>query len=596
MQASGAQRDFGLVRQDRIGSVLVLVLAHPPVNTLTGPVQQALLAALDEAAADATISAVILRGEGRCFSAGADIREAGQVGRMAELARLCRRVEGFPRPVIAALHGTALGAGCELALAAHYRIANAAAILGLPEVGLGLLPGGGATQRLPRLIGAEQALRLLTSGLPLRAPDALAMGLVDRVVSENLGEAALAMALDALPIRPSSEVRAGLRDMVAHQAAVTAARLGNKGNPLPAPGRIIDCVEAAGVLPFEMGLAMEAVAFEDLAASSEAQGLRHAFLAERRALSPPVEVAGRPLPDLAAVAIWGAGEMAPDLAFQALNAGLRVTLCDRDRVRLAEALGRVAALQEQAVAQGRKTEDARDAEWARLSSGLGVEALAGADLVLLAEPGPMPAGLACAGLGAASGPGMAGVTVPAGPGDLAELSIGAGVAPVVLGHLVALGRRLGWRVVAVGPGGPVELGLRLALEAAEQHLVAQGHAAEAVQAALTAFGMGVLARGLPPMPKGGMALVQTCLAAMAAEGARMLADGRARRPCDIDAVALLSGLVPRWRGGPMFLADQRGLLVLRADLRKHAAPVFAVSAVLDGLIADGKRFADLDAV
>jgi 3-hydroxyacyl-CoA dehydrogenase len=169
------------------------VLAHPPVNTLTGPVQQALMAALDAVEADGTIAAVILRGEGRTFSAGADIREAGQGLRRAELAALCRRIEAFPRPVIAALHGTALGAGCEVALAAHYRIASAAAMLGLPEVGLGLLPGGGATQRLPRLVGAEVALQVMLGGAPLRAAEALVVGLVDRVVAENLGEAALAM-------------------------------------------------------------------------------------------------------------------------------------------------------------------------------------------------------------------------------------------------------------------------------------------------------------------------------------------------------------------------------------------------------------------
>ena len=588
-----------------IGSVAVLVLAHPPVNTLSGPLVQAVSQALDKVAADPAIQAVILRGEGRCFSAGADIREAGQVARMAELGALCRKVETLAKPVIAALHGTALGAGMELALAAHYRIANAAAILGLPEVGLGLLAAAGATQRLPRLVGAQQALRLLISGLPVRATEALALGLIDRVVTEGLGEAALAMAQEGLPTRPTAMLGMGLRDAVAYQAAVAAAGAADKGNPLPAPARIIECVEAAALLPFEMGLVLEQTAFADLTATPEAHGLHHAFVAERMALMPAAEIAGRTLPQLATLGIWGAEDPAADLALQALTAGLRVSLCDPDRARLADALGRIAAMQEQMVVAGQMTEDTRDAAWARLSSGFGAEALAGADLALL-SPGQsatdLPAGLPLVTMGAAGA--GAGITVPEATGGLAELSVARDATLDQIERLAALGRRLGWRVVTVGPGGPVELGLRLALDAAEQHL-ARSTPPEVIAAAFAAFGMGQA--GLPPPPRlspkamrAGRVLVQTCLAALAAEGTRMLADGRARRPCDIDAVALFCGLMPRWHGGPMFQADQRGLLVLRADLRKLASdpdvaePVFAVSPLLDDMIAEAKRFADLD--
>jgi 3-hydroxyacyl-CoA dehydrogenase len=591
----GVGTDPGLVRFDRTGSVAVLVLAHPPVNTLTGPVQAALLAALQVVEADASISAVILRGEGRVFSAGVDIREAGQAARRAELAALCRRVEEFPRPVIAALHGTALGAGCELALAAHYRIANASAVLGLPEVGLGLVPGAGATQRLPRLVGAEAALQVMLSGAPLRAAEALVLGLVDRVVSENLGEAALAMAVEGLGPRPTRDRREGFRDMLAYQAAVARARAVHKFSPLPAPARIIDCIEAAALLPYDMGLAMEATAFEDLAATPQAHGLRHAFQAERRALQPPAldqTGAGQALPVVQTLGVWGAGDPATALAHQALAAGLGVVLCDESRPRLADALGRIAALQDQAVAAGHLTEDARDSAWAHLSSAMTVQALAGLDLIVRAEGLDLPQ---AAVLGAAAGPGDVGITVPEGAGGLAELSCGAAAVPDLIARLVALGRRLQWRVVTVGPGGPVELGLRLALDAAERHLMATGQTPEAVTAALRAFGLGgPVTSALPAMPRGGGTIVQACLAAMAAEGARMLADGRARRPCDIDSVALLSGLVPRWQGGPMFLADQRGLMVLRADLRKWDDPVFAVPDLLDALIADGRRFGDLD--
>jgi 3-hydroxyacyl-CoA dehydrogenase len=257
------------------------------------------------------------------------------------------------------------------------------------------------------------------------------------------------------------------------------------------------------------------------------------------------------------------------------------------------------------------TEDLRDAAWARLSSSQTPEALLGRDLVLLAPEEidramgggatpivALPDGLPCAVMGAVAASDDlcgAGLTVPEAAGGLAELSFDATAAPDLILRLVALGRRLNWRVVTVGAGGPVELGLRLALEDAEQHLLAEGQTPEAIAAALKAFGLGAgLLRHLPPMPHGGRAIVQTCLAALAAEGGRMLQDGRARRPCDIDAVALMSGLIPRWHGGPMYLADQRGLLVLRADLRKLASPVFAVPQVLDDLISEGQKFADLD--
>ena len=232
--------------------------------------------------------------------------------------------------------------------------------------------------------------------------------------------------------------------------------------------------------------------------------------------------------------------------------------------------------------------------------GTSAEALAGVDLVLMA-PGQGYEGLPrvpVAVMGSVlSG---AGLTVPEGKGGLAELAIGEGATSEQMGGggapLVALGRRLGWRVVAAGPGGPIELGLRLAQDEAEQQLLLT-HPPEVVAAALAAFGMGqAWSTKVPPMPRGGRALIQTCLAALAAEGARMLEDGRARRPSDVDTVALLSGLIPRWHGGPLFQADQRGLLVLRADLRKlGGAGIFAVPQVLDDLIAEGQRFADLEA-
>lgn len=601
-----------LLRQERFGAVEVLVLANPPLNTLSPGLVAALMAALGRIAGDASARAVILRGEGRGFSSGADLQETGLLSARAALAELCLAIEGFDRPVIAALHGAVLGAGCELALACHYRVAHQSAGLGLPEVGLGLVPGAGSTQRLPRLIGAEQALRLLLTGLAVPAPEALALGLVDRVVPGALGEAALALAQEMPPPRPTCQLRQGLRDMGAWQAALAHARAVDHGSPLPAGARIIACVEAAALLPFDRGLLLEAAAFEDLAATPQARGLRHAILAERQALKPPVEVAGQSLPPIGHLGLWGAEEATVALALQALAAGLRVRLCDPDRARLTEGLRRIAAAQEQAVAQGSRSEEARDEDWARLSSGFGAGDLAGSDLILLARPptdlpadllANLPSDIPQALIGALPAPPgslQAALTLPEGASGLCELSLVPGAPPGLILPLLALGRRLAWRLVSAGPGGPIELGLRLALEAAETALAQDDPTASVPQtlsSALLAYGFGPAGFGAasrpPQMPPGGLALAQACLAALAAEGARMLADGRARSAADIDTVALLSGLMPRWQGGPMFQADQRGLLVLRAELRKRAAPVFAPPPLLDDLISAGRSFADV---
>ena len=601
--ADQAAGEAVVVRHERTGEVMVLVLAHPPVNALSQAVRQALADGLMEAEADPEVRAIVIRGEGRGFSAGADIAEFGRVSQTIGLGELCRRIEACAKPVIAALHGTALGGGLEIALAAHYRIADAQAMLGLPEVNLGLLPGAGGTQRLPRLIGAPEALRIMLGGAPIRAAAALALGMIDRVVEGGLTEAALAMAQEGLRPRRSGEATQGLRDAAGNQAAVNAARVGQKGNRLPAPLRIIECVEAAGLLPLAQGLAVERTAFEDLVDTPEAAGLRHAFFTERRAALPPQAVAAKAVGPIATLGIWGADDMAADLAFQALSAGMRVALAAPGRAALVAGLERIAARQEQAVVAGQMTEDARDADWARLTSTLATDPLAGAELVLIAAGAePLPEALdavAQAAIGAAmaeGGPDVA-ITVPDAAGGMAELSLAPAAVPDVVARVVALARRLGWRLVFAGPGGPIELHLRQALSAAVTHLEASGVAREVVTAALAAYGMGSGPRSyLPPMPPGGAAVVACALAAMAAEGARMLDEGRALRPLEIDAVALLSGLLPRWEGGPMFQADRRGLLVLRADLRQRAvaSPLFQPAALIDRLIADGRNFASLN--
>ena len=600
----------GLVRVDRIGDVAVLVLCHPPVNALSADLRQALAIAFQQAFSDAEIIAVVLRGDGKGFSAGADIAEFGKATsphpQAPDLGGLCQLIENAPKPVIAAIHGMALGGGLELALAAHYRVAQASAQLGTPEVKLGLLPGAGGTQRLPRLIGAAEALRLMLTGAPVAAPQALALGLIDRCVEHGLTETALAMANDGLVPRRSCDMRRGMRDMSAYQAAVTAARAttAQAGDTMPAPARIVDLVDAAALLPFAQGLIAEQAAFGDLVATPQAAGLRYAFFTERRASLPPQPVAAKGIAPINILGLWDVGDMTADLAFQALSAGMHVVWAAPDRASLVQALGRTAALQEQAVVAGTITQDIRDADWARLTTGKTALSLTVADLVLTASDAaeltlPDPVLQAAIGVVAAqAGPAIA-VTVPMAAGGLAELSLQPNAAPDVVARLMALARRLNWRLAFAGPGGPIELHLRQALALAVDHLGTQGIDPATLAAILAhqGIGTGTPTNTTPTLgPQTVAQVTTTCLAALAAEGARMVQDGRARRPLDVDAVALLGGLMPRWMGGPMFQADQRGLLVLRQDLRQRSAtaPVFAPPALLDDLISASQTFASLN--
>lgn len=570
------------LRQERIGTVLVLTMDNPPVNALAHPLRAALSEALTSAASDDGIHGILLRAEGRAFSAGADIAEFGQPPRAPLLTDLCNQIEASPKPVIAALQGVALGGGMELALAAHHRVAEAGARMGLPEVALGLLPGAGGTQRLPRLIGATEALRLILSGKPVTAAEALALGLLDQVVegAEALQAAALALAAAApAPPRPTRARTDGLRDAVAYQAAITAARRKLGPAPLPAPPRIIDCVEAAHLLPFDQGLAFERAAFTDLVSSPESAALRHAFFAERRAETVPPALAAVPPQPIGHIGLWSLGPMGAGLALRALRAGLRLTSAEADRTALVAALEPLAALIEAEVAAGRLTPEARDADWARLTPAVGSGPLAGLDAVIGADGWPdlHPQAVLLV-------PGGDGLHHPglhlAAKAALAELAAGPGVAPRTLATALALLRRLGLRAVLTGPGPGIGASVLRAGQAAADWLMARGQATG---------GLGAYGLSAPTASDATAATIDRCLGAMAAEGFRLLAQGTARRPADIDAVLIGAHGFARHHGGPMFQAGRRGLLVLRRDLRIWAEEdaLWSPPALLDDLIRDG---------
>ena len=596
------------VHLSRRGGVLVIALAHHPVNALSAELRAGVLAGL-AAAGDPEIKAVVIASDIAQFSAGTDLAELGRKDAGFGLAQLCAAVEDFPKPVVVAINGNAMGGGLELALAAHARVAEDKAHLGLPEVSLGILPSAGATQRLPRIVGAAAALKILLETAPLSAAQALAVGLLDQVVETGLRDAAcaLALALSAAPPRRSSERRDGLRDPLAYQAALTVARKHFANARLPAPGRAIDCIEAAQILPLDQGLAYERAAFDDLVQTPEALGLQHAFMAERRALLPPADLLGLTPPILAHLAIWGGGDLAAGVVVQALGAGLRVTLVEPRREMLVPTLEKIAARQELAVAERRLTAAARDADWARLTSTLAPEALMGADLILTApealalpsDPGRAPV-IVLGGMAARASAGRVALQPALAAGLAAELSAGVGAEPDLRLLGLALARRLGWRVLFTGPGGPLDRRLRLALSAAIAGLEAQGLPRAVIAAALASYGLGVGEKApQPAAPPERDQVLSACLAAMANQGARLLSEGVARRPLDVDAAAIMGGLFPRWQGGPMFQADKRGLLVMRADLRHRAelAPqIYAPDALFDRLIGEGRDFNGLNRV
>ncbi len=604
--AAGAQ----VHRKDRDG-LAWLELDAPPLNALSSALRAALLQAVVAAEADPEVRGIVISAAGRTFPVGADIREFDAPPQGPDLGALCDRIETCAKPVVAALHGTVLGGGLELALAAHGRVALATARLGLPEVTLGLLPGAGGTQRLPRMIGAEQALRLMLTGRPVSAAEALALGLLDQVVEGRLAAAAVAeqARLAALPALPRTRDRQeGLRDGLVYQRVVAEARRGLSEHRLPAPGRIVDCVEAAQLLPFDAGRAFEAAAFGDLLDSAESQALRHVFFAERRA-ARFAEARLEPRPTLLPLRRIGVlGATQAELAFPLLQAGLEVVLVDPNRGRLVQGLEHLAALQEQAVADGRMTPSRRDEDWARLGSALGAAALADCGAVLVAEPGLLPEAMEATAMGtllaligrgavdpADRGADLVGLR-PAGA-RLAELVVGPDTAPVQVLQAQALARLLGLAVLRCAVPGGVVARVVAAGRAAVAHLLAQGETPGAVASALTGFGLAQLVpEGAAPEGPPGREVVPRVLSAMANEGARLLGHGLIDSAAEIDFAMVSAQAFPRWEGGPMYWADRRGLLILRRDLEQWAEEspeIWGITPVLARLAGKGARFASL---
>ncbi|MBP6542915.1 MAG: enoyl-CoA hydratase/isomerase family protein, partial [Piscinibacter sp.] len=378
---------FPPVTTRRSGKVLVVSVDNPPVNALGVDVRRGLVAAINAAEADDAVAAVLLVGAGRNFIAGADIREFGQPPQPPALPDVCNRIEACSKPVIAALHGAALGGGLEVALAAHYRLAVNGAKLGLPEVQLGLMPGAGGTQRAPRLIGAAPALELMLIGRHVGAQEALTLGLVDRLgrsddtLAEGLAYAQELLASGA-PVRRTRDAQ-GLADRDASRAALDAARadVAAKSRALFSPLKIVDAVEAALDRPFDEGLRLERTLFLQCIDSPQRAGLIHAFFAEREVVKAPETLTAQPRP-LASAGVIGGGTMGAGIAVAMLDAGMTVTMVERDEDSLARGRANVENVYDSLVAKGRLSAEAKAAVMARFTGATAYDALSQVDIVV----------------------------------------------------------------------------------------------------------------------------------------------------------------------------------------------------------------------
>ncbi len=677
------------------GDVAVMVLDHPPVNALSAALRRAVKDALDIVMADPAIRAGVIACAGRTFVAGADIGEfdaAPAATPTISTVDLCALLDAAPKPVAAALFGTALGGGFELALACHARIMAPDGWVGLPEVRIGLIPGAGGTQRVPRLAGAMAALDLVTTGRHVDADEALRLGLVDEIATDFQAEAVLrARALAEAGHWPRSRNGAPPPlDRAAFDAAVAA--VGKKARGAIAPAAAAKAIGWSLDLPFEEAMALERKTFAELRAGAQSRALRHMFRADRLAARP--EGRAQPWP-VRNVGVVGGGTMGSGIAIAMADAGLSVTLVEvsDDAVRAAQ--GRIHAVYDRQVKGGRLGAAAREERLGRIGFARDLAALADSDLVIEAVVEQMAvkqdvfrrlSGIVRRDTVLASNTSyldidqMADVVdapervlglhffSPAHVMKLLEIVRAPRTLPEALATGLALARRVGkqpvvagicdgfignrifarWRRhcdfaledgalpaevdaamegygFAMGPYAVADLaGLDIGWATRKRQAATRDPAARYVPIAdwiceLGRFGQKTGAgyylhadgkrsvdpvvtalverasaeRGIIRRPVPAAEIAQRVHAAMVDEGARILAEGIARRPSDIDVVLVHGYGYPAWRGGPMHEADIIGIpeMLQRAEALGDRG---GAAGLLREMAAGGKRFADLN--
>jgi 3-hydroxyacyl-CoA dehydrogenase len=506
--------------------VAVIRIDNPPVNALSNDVIAGLRQEVAAAAANPAAHAIVIVGAGRTFVAGADIKGLegmawGDMSGAPDMHDTFKLIEDCGKPVVMAMHGTALGGGLELAMAGHYRVATADARLGQPEVNLGIIPGAEGTQRLPRLVGVEKALEMCVSGRPITAQDALNIGLIEWIVEGDLVGGAIALAREKADRHGAPPRTRDRTDKLPPPEALPAmldagrALAAKTKRHLEAPRIVVDAIAAAATMPFEDGRLRERELFFECARSEQAKALIYAFFAERAVAKVP----GLPAeaPPVKSVAIVGAGTMGGGIAMACANAGLDVTLTDTDQAQVDKGLSTITKNYETSVTRGRLTaDDVRD-RMARIAARPGEESFADADVVIEAvfenmavkqdifrrlDAGTKPGCILATNTSTldidaiASATSRPGAVVglhffsPANVMRLVEIVRGRETAPATVGAALGLAKKLGKVGVVVGNGfGFVGNRLMLPYMYEAQFLAEEGASPQQVDKVLTDFGM-----------------------------------------------------------------------------------------------------------
>ena len=684
----------GSVDLARDNDVAIITIENPPVNALKHDVRAGLIEALKQVK-DPAIKAVVLTGVGRAFSAGADISEFGKPLNPPGLHEVIVTIEAMPKPVVAAIHGTALGGGLELALACHYRVANRGARVGLPEIKLGILPGAGGTQRLPRLIGPEKGLEAIVSGDMIAADRALALGIVDAVLDGELVPAAVDFARNAVGksiklVRDREDKIASARaNPAAYEEA--AAKIVGRARGRRAQTACVESVRNAFSLPFDDGLAREQALFRELVVSDESRAQRHIFFAEREAARVPDMPASTSARPFARATVIGAGTMGGGIAMSFANAGIPVSIIETGADLLQKGLDRIVANYRTTISRGRLTQAEMDKRMNLISGKVGLDAVAEADVVIEAVFEEMdlkkqifgeldrkarPGTLLATNTSTLDVDAIARSTKrpqdvlgthffsPANVMRLLEIVRGKATSHEALVTAIALGRKIGKVPVVVGNCDGFVGNRMLARRSIEsERLLLEGALPHEVDAAVVEFGFpmgpfamsdlagldvswrirrarGARAEIADPLCEAGrygqktgkgyylyqsgsrtpapdpeveqiivqaskrlgitrrkidkQEIVERMIYPMINEGARILEEGIAYRPGDIDVIWVYGYGWPVWRGGPMFYADQVGLGEIRDRLAVYAQrsrdKTLEPAPLLAQLAADGKGF------
>lgn len=600
-----------------------IILDNPPANALGARMRADLMDALNAALADPEIKLILIRAEGRTFPSSVERAEIDVPQADPTLSDLCLAIEHSSKPVVVCSHGTALGAGCDLLLAGHYRAAENKSYVGLPEVTVGLPPSGGATQRLPRLVGPAVALELMLVGRPIAAPEAKRLGMIDEVLLGNQSVAALDYARKLLEAeagpRPVGAKTDVLKDGKGFAAAVKTYRDKVANANHPAPQKIVEAVEAAQMLPYEVGLTFEAELHDECRRAPEGRAMRHVMWAEKVAGQMRLPKGTVPKTFETCVIMGGGASMA-GWAIMALDAGMRVAILDDGAEAARDEVKEVYA---KAIAAKRMLPQVREDRLLRLSvAGPSTGALS-SDLVIQTDAAQGKAtqerlngaALLCVGLPLGQAGDFAdypapnrvvGVQLADRPhlSKLFEVLHAADTDLAALSGLVVLLRKLGKHpVLSRASAGGIGSSVWGACMWAAEDALKRGATRDTVLAAFRDYGF-----TRNPLRSGAVAhptengrvmpadeIIQRCLAAMANTGALLVEAGIAHNPLDIDLTMVSGYGFPKWKGGPMQVADEDGLMALRRTLRAlqdEDAGFWSESGLITDLIKNGQRFAD----